>query len=252
MIPLAAIPSREWLDENVHDHGEEPWAWGELDRRSAACAAWLRSKGVNPNHLVAFALRDGSDLFGLTFGVDRAAATPASLSAKLTPVDREAILDPECAGLPAGVEGEMFAALPGGWGSQSRDVGVERRAAPDGSESVDDIGRVDEDGHLFLAERRADLIVTSGANCRPAEVEAAVLRHPGVRSCAVIGLVDDDLGQRVQAELESDDPHLSAHSFGLFLVDHLSRDKRPRSQGRIETPVRRDARKVRKISPART
>jgi acyl-CoA synthetase (AMP-forming)/AMP-acid ligase II len=63
--------------------------------------------------------------------------------------------------------------------------------------SVGDLGYVDADGYLFLADRRVDQIITGGANVVPAEVEAVLTQHPGVRDAAVIGLKDDDLGRRV-------------------------------------------------------
>ena len=61
---------------------------------------------------------------------------------------------------------------------------------------------MDDDGYLYLADRRTDLILAGGANIYPAEVEAALMEHPMVVTCAVIGLPDEDLGQRVHAVLE--------------------------------------------------
>ena len=69
----------------------------------------------------------------------------------------------------------------------------------DGWETLGDMGYVDEDGYLFLADRRVDMIISGGENVYPAEVEAALDQHPDVRSSVVIGLPDDDLGQRVHA-----------------------------------------------------
>jgi bile acid-coenzyme A ligase len=143
-------------------------------------------------------------------------------------------------------EGEIFAMPPGGPGSSYRYIGAERRATPDGWESVGDVGHVDADGYLYLADRRADLIISGGVNIWPAEVEAALLLHPAIHSCAVVGLADEDLGQRVHAIVESDDPALDIDSLRLFLADRLSREKYPRSLNIQPTPVRDDAGKVRK------
>ena len=72
-----------------------------------------------------------------------------------------------------------------------------RRATLDGGwESLGDMGWFDEDGYLYLGDRSADMILVGGANIYPAEVEAALDEHPAVRSACVIGLPDDDLGNR--------------------------------------------------------
>jgi bile acid-coenzyme A ligase len=135
---------------------------------------------------------------------------------------------------------------PGGPGSSYRYIGAERCATTDGWETVGDIGHVDADGYLYLADRRADLIITGGVNVWPAEVETALLRHPAIRSCAVVGRPDEDLGQRVHAIVEADDPGLGLETLRAFLAPHLGREKHPRSLEIQSAPVRDDAGKARK------
>jgi bile acid-coenzyme A ligase len=106
---------------------------------------------------------------------------------------------------------------------------------------------------LYLADRRTDLILAGGANIYPAEVEAALDEHPAVRSCAVIGLPDEDLGQRVHAIVEVVDD-TSDDELRRFLAERLVGYKVPRSFERSHGPVRDDAGKVRRtgLRDART
>ena len=76
----------------------------------------------------------------------------------------------------------------------------------DGFCSVGDLGYVDEDGFLFVVDRRSDLIITGGANVYPAEVEIALMDHPKVADVAVVGLKDDEWGRRVHAIIQAADP----------------------------------------------
>jgi long-chain acyl-CoA synthetase len=68
--------------------------------------------------------------------------------------------------------------------------------------TVGDLGSLDAAGYLYLADRRTDLILSGGVNVYPAEVEAALLAHPGVADAAVIGVPDPDLGEVVHAIVE--------------------------------------------------
>ena len=72
----------------------------------------------------------------------------------------------------------------------------------DGFQTIGDMGWLDADGFLYIADRRKDMIITGGANVFPAEVEAALSEHPGVADQVVIGLPDDEWGQRVHAVVE--------------------------------------------------
>ena len=69
----------------------------------------------------------------------------------------------------------------------------------DGFASAGDLGHIDEDGYLYIADRRVDLILSGGANVYPAEVESALADHPAIADVVVIGLPDPEWGQRVHA-----------------------------------------------------
>ena len=160
------------------------------------------------------------------------------------------ILDPEGNEVPTGAVGEIYAMPATGPCSTYRYIGAERRATADRWESVGDCGHVDEAGFLYLADRRHDLIISGGVNIWPAEVEAAILRHPAVRSCAVVGDSDLDLGQRVHAIVESE-VALTLMDLTTFLTDYLVREKWPRVLTVQAEPVRDDAGKFRKPTRSR-
>jgi bile acid-coenzyme A ligase len=134
---------------------------------------------------------------------------------------------------------------PGGRGSTYRYVGAEARATSEGWESLGDLGYVDEEGYLYLVDRRTDMIVSGGANVYPAEVEAALESHPSVQSSAVIGLPDDDLGQRVHAIVEAEPP-VGEEELRAHVAEHLVRYKVPRTIEFVDTALRDDSGKVRR------
>ncbi len=155
------------------------------------------------------------------------------------------ILGPDGKELPPGEVGEVYMIPPGGQGSTYRYVGALATATEDGWESLGDLGYLDEDGFLYLVDRKTDMIVTGGANVYPAEVEAAIDAHPAVRSSAVIGLPDDDLGQLIHAIVDAPEG-LSDEVLRTHLGEHLARFKIPRSFEYVDAPLRDDAGKVRR------
>jgi bile acid-coenzyme A ligase len=144
-----------------------------------------------------------------------------------------------------GTTGEIYMRRGPGSGNAFDYVGSARRTLPGGWESVGDLGHVDEDGYVYLSDRRADMILTGGANVYPAEVESAILSHPEVVSCAVVGLPDDDLGERVHAVVQAQ-PGLGQDALREHLASRLVRYKVPRSFRFVTTPLRDDAGKVRR------
>ena len=111
------------------------------------------------------------------------------------------ILGPDGAELPPGETGDIYMQAPAYGGSTYLGAGA-LDVNTDGLATVGDMGHVDDDGYLYLADRRVDLILSGGANVFPAEVEAALIDHPAVADVVVIGLRDPEWGQRVHAIIE--------------------------------------------------
>ena len=155
------------------------------------------------------------------------------------------ICDPAGAVLPPGAGGEV-------WLRSSRStpayryVGAEARVRPGGWESLGDMGRLDDDGYLYLGDRTQDMILVGGSNVYPAEVESALSEHPAVRSCAVIGLPDAERGSRVHAIIEADPTIVNTADLMAYMAERLVTYKIPRSIEFVASPLRDDAGKIRR------
>jgi bile acid-coenzyme A ligase len=153
------------------------------------------------------------------------------------------ILDPDGNELPPGEQGEVFMRPPDGV-TTYRYVGAEAKSL-DGWESLGDMGWMDEDGYLYLGDRSADMILAGGANIYPAEIEAALDAHPAVGSSCVIGLPDDDLGNRIHAIVQATSP-VTDDELRAHLAERLVRYKIPRTFEYVAEPLRDDAGKMRR------
>lgn len=141
--------------------------------------------------------------------------------------------------------GEIYMRTAGGARETFHYVGAERRMLDGGWVSVGDMGWTDQDGYLYIADRRSDMIVVGGANVFPAEIESALEEHPAVRSSAVIGLPDPDMGAVVHAIVDAPggvgEDQLREH-----LKSRLTPYKLPRSFEFASAPLRDEAGKVRR------
>ncbi len=116
----------------------------------------------------------------------------------------------------------------------------------DGFVTVGDLGWLDEDGFLFMADRRSDMIVTGAVNVFPAEVEAALSEHPGVADVVVIGLRDPEWGRRVHAIVQPVGPpgSLDVDEVIAFAKERLASYKVPKSVEFVVHITRSDAMKL--------
>jgi len=117
---------------------------------------------------------------------------------------------------------------------------------PDGYTSVGDLGWVDEEGYLYPADRRVDLIITGGSNVYPAEVEAVLAEHPHVADVAVIGLPDEEWGRRVHAIVQARDGGVDVHDLEALCRASLSPYKVPKSFEVVAQLPRDEAGKLRR------
>ncbi len=90
-----------------------------------------------------------------------------------------------------------------------------------------DIARVDKQGQIYLLERSKDMILVSGFNVYPTEIEAVLAMHPGILESAVIGIPSDSSGEQVKAFIVKKDPHLTVESIMEHCKKNLTGYKRP-------------------------
>jgi bile acid-coenzyme A ligase len=160
------------------------------------------------------------------------------------------VLDDQGQPVSPGVVGEIFL-RPHFAQRMFHYLGSENAAKADttkGFETLGDFGWVDEDGYLYLADRRTDLIISGGANIYPAEIENALMEHPSVRSAVVIGLPHEDLGSAAHAIVQPTDQASlpSQEELVSYLTAKLVRYKIPRSFEFVDEDLRDEAGKVRR------
>ncbi|MFL5824501.1 MAG: acyl-CoA synthetase [Solirubrobacteraceae bacterium] len=114
------------------------------------------------------------------------------------------VLDEEGRELVAGEVGEVAAGSAAGDSdfTYHRDEAKRRAAERDGLFAPGDIGYFDEDGFLYLCDRKIDMIISGGVNIYPVAIEAELHKHPAVADCAVFGIPDDEFGESVHAVVE--------------------------------------------------
>ncbi|MCK0177162.1 MULTISPECIES: fatty-acid--CoA ligase FadD4 [Mycobacteriaceae] len=143
------------------------------------------------------------------------------------------ILDEDGNELPPGQAGEIY--FEGGNSFEYLNDPDKTAASrhPKGWATVGDIGYLDEDGYLYLTDRRHHMIISGGVNIYPQEAENMLVTHPKVMDAAVFGVPDDEMGQRVKGVVQTVDPSDATEEFAEELLnwlrDRLAHYKCPRS-----------------------
>jgi long-chain acyl-CoA synthetase len=149
------------------------------------------------------------------------------------PISELLIVDDDNRPVPTGTPGTIYMKMAG--------VGFEYKGDPEKTAAnrlrdhftVGDIGYLDEEGFLYLCDRKADMIISGGANIYPAEIENEIMIHPKVADVAVFGIPDEEWGEQIKAVIEAaagttPGPEL-AQEILASLEGRLSRMKWPRS-----------------------
>jgi bile acid-coenzyme A ligase len=216
---------------------------------ASVCPPWLKQAWIDwlgPDKI--FEVYGGSELFGGTAITGREWLSHKGSVGKVQPGAQMRILDENGEECPVGEVGEIYFLPDSGANSTYDYVGAEAKSVA-GWQTYGDLGHVDAEGYLYIADRRTDMIVSGGANIFPAEVEAALDQHPDVQSSIVIGLPDADLGQRAHAIVQVADEatgRVDDEALRAFLAERLVRYKIPRTFEFTRENLRDDAGKARR------
>jgi acyl-CoA synthetase (AMP-forming)/AMP-acid ligase II len=140
-----------------------------------------------------------ADHFNADGSIARSRLSSAGRPAPLVTV---AIMDDEGRLLPPGERGEIVIRSSLVMAGYYKNPAATQEASRYGWHHTGDIGYLDADNFLYIVDRAKDMIITGGFNVYSAEVEQALMEHPAVRDCAVIGLPDDKWGERVTAVVQ--------------------------------------------------
>jgi acyl-CoA synthetase (AMP-forming)/AMP-acid ligase II len=145
------------------------------------------------------------------------------------------ILDDDGEELPVGEPGTVYFENGSEFRYHNDDAktAASRDSKGRGWSTLGDVGRVDEDGFLYLTDRKAYMIITGGVNVYPQEAENVLSMHPKVADVAVFGVPNDDFGEEVKAVVEPIDPATAGPDLERELIaycrEHLADVKCPRS-----------------------
>lgn len=140
------------------------------------------------------------------------------------------ILDPDGNILPAGQVGHIYVRNTAYADFTYRNRPESRQAIErDGLITLGDIGYLDEEGYLFVCDRETDMVLSGGVNIYPAEIEHTLMGYPGIADCAVIGMPDEEFGQRLVGVIETNATQtIQTEELNQWLSGHIAGFKIPR------------------------
>ncbi len=155
------------------------------------------------------------------------------------------IVDDDGETVPTGDPGELFVRTKLAMDGYHRTS--EQLTELKGSEwkSVGDVAYVDDEGYVYICDRKKDMIISGGVNIYPAEIEAVLYGHPQVLDAAVFGIPDDEWGERVHAIVQPKvGETIDLDELKAFAEQHLARYKQPRAYELRDALPRTDSGKL--------
>jgi long-chain acyl-CoA synthetase len=159
-------------------------------------------------------------------------------------VDTEVSLrDAEGNEVPADTPGELFSRGPALFSGYWRNPNATAESVQDGWVSVGNIATRDDEGYLYIVDRKKDMIISGGINVYPREIENVLAEHPAILECAVFGLKDDQWGESIHGAMVCRS-ETSAEVLVEWLEKRVARFKIPNFFNRIEELPRNGSGKI--------
>ncbi|MFD7554873.1 acyl-CoA synthetase [Streptomyces sp. NPDC059835] len=161
---------------------------------------------------------------------------------KAWPISELAVFDDDGNRLPPGELGTVYMQMKTGGFSYHKDESKTKKNRIGDFFTVGDLGLMDEEGYLFLRDRKIDMIISGGVNIYPAEIESALLTHPAVADAAAFGIPHADWGEEVKAVIEPAEGFEAGDALATEILQHCERQlagyKRPKTVDFITTMPR--------------
>ena len=151
------------------------------------------------------------------------------------PATEVRLLDDEGHAVAVGEVGELYSRSPYLFRGYHKRPEATAATLRDGWFTAGDLARCDDEGYLYLVDRKGDKIITGGFNVFPREVEEVLMRHPGVAEAAVYGLPDERWGEAIHAAVTADGPPPSTEELRAFCAARLSGYKVPKRISFVKT-----------------
>ena len=170
---------------------------------AAPCPADIKRAMIEWWGPVIYEFYGSTELGAVTFANSEDALKKPGTVGKISPGAELRFIGEDGTTLPQGEIGEIYSRIAGNPDFTYHNK-PEKRAEIDlgGFITSGDVGYIDEDGYVFICDRKRDMVISGGVNIYPAEIEAALHAVPGVHDCAVFGIPDDEFGEALMAVVE--------------------------------------------------
>lgn len=246
MVPTQFIRMLKLPDEVRARYDLSSLRW--ILHTAAPCPAWAKVAMVDWFGPVIYEMYGSSEGTGPAICDSHEWLAHPGTVGKASPRIEYSIVDDGGNDLPAGEVGTIYCKRADGapeyHGDPDKTASMQ---LPDGRFTVGDLGWLDEDGFLYLADRRVDLILVAGSNVYPAEIEAVLIEHPSVADAAAFGIPDTDMGEQVKAVLEpADGIEIDVDAIAAFAAERLAKYKLPKSYDIVDALPREAHGKLKK------
>lgn len=241
---LEALDKKQLLKE---DYDLSAWRFTQMGAQPIPASIVNRLKGFFPDMQfdTSYGLSESAGPGVIHLGIENEHKLGATGKEALTWSAR--IVDMEGKDAERGQVGELIVKGDGVMAEYYKNPELTDQTIEDGWLHTGDLARRDDDGFIFLVDRKKDLVISGGENIFPAEVEQVIIQHPKIHDVAIIGTPDERLGEIVTAVIQTvSGATMSEDEVMAFCETELPRYKRPRSiifdtvprsaTGKIEKP----------------